>query len=54
MIKSALYCFVSKLVVHLSGAKGGRDCGVGKGRGSVKCNMSCLYVCWKKKFLKKI
>ena len=42
MIKNALYCFVSKLVSSLSGAKGGRE------EGFVKCNKSCLYVCCKK------
>ena len=55
MIKIARYFFVLKLVLSLSGAKGGggvvegREEGLMKKIKNKKCNKSCLYVCRKKK-----
>ena len=54
--KNMLCIFVLKLVDHLcpvQGGGGGRGCEGGKGRGFVKCNMLCLYVCYMKENLKK-
>ena len=47
-----LFC-IETSCSSLSGAKRGRGCGGGKGRGFVKYNMSCLDVCDKKENFKK-
>ena len=51
MIKIAMYSFVLKLVSSLSGAKGGRSCGGGKGRGF--CFLSPVCMCVEEKKIKK-